>query len=75
MSGNWINSGFFGYGFFSIFIIIAIFFIILWLVKPNQSSSVSYSSNGALDTLKMRLAKGEMTEEEYDRLRRKIEQS
>ncbi|MDP4552311.1 SHOCT domain-containing protein [Alkalihalobacillus macyae] len=64
------GNSFFGFGFLFILIIIAIIVVVFWMRKPG-SSSKSSSTNSA-ETLKERLANGEITEEEYDRLKRKL---
>ncbi|MFL8935270.1 SHOCT domain-containing protein [Rossellomorea oryzaecorticis] len=40
----------------------------------NESHHSNQNSNQALNVLKERLAKGDITEEEYDRLKRKLDQ-
>ncbi|WP_273852594.1 SHOCT domain-containing protein [Guptibacillus spartinae] len=67
MSGG-MNGGFWGFVFFGILIAIAIIAIIVWMMKPEKKSS----DLNSLDTLKERLARGEISEEEYDRLKKKI---
>ncbi|WP_082235473.1 SHOCT domain-containing protein [Halobacillus massiliensis] len=74
MNGG-MGGGFFGFGFIGIIIILAIIAIIIWMMKPSPNDkSKNFSSNKSLDTLKERLAKGEISEEEYDRLKRKLDQ-
>lgn len=74
MNGTGMGGGFFGFGFFGILIILAIIAIIVWMMKgSNNNSSHPSSSNRSLEILKERLAKGEISEEEYDRLKRKLE--
>ncbi|MFG6114672.1 SHOCT domain-containing protein [Halobacillus sp. MO56] len=78
MNGGGMNGGmggFFGFGFIWILIIIAIIAIVVWMMKPGSNNKQDHtSSNKSLDTLKERLARGEISEEEYDRLKRKLEQ-
>jgi len=70
MSGNGMGGGFFGFGLISLLIIAAIIFIVVWMMKPDKKQT----SSDSLETLKKRLAQGEITEEEYDRLKKKLEQ-
>ncbi|MFC7063589.1 SHOCT domain-containing protein [Halobacillus seohaensis] len=75
MNGSGMGGGFFGFGFFGILIVLAIIFIIVWMMKPGTNNQSNHSSrNRPLDTLKERLAKGEISKEEYDRLKHKLEQ-
>ncbi|WP_240375649.1 SHOCT domain-containing protein [Bacillus piscicola] len=75
MNGTGMCGGFFGYGFLWIVIIAAIIAIIVWMRKGSNTTNQSQSSSSRpLETLKERLAKGEITEDEYDRLKRKLEQ-
>ncbi|WP_051302298.1 SHOCT domain-containing protein [Salibacterium aidingense] len=73
MNGTGMDGGFFGFGFFGILIILAIIAIIVWMVKGSDGNSPQSSSNRSLEILKERLAKGEISEGEYDRLKRKLE--
>lgn len=64
-----------GGGIFMWFITIALFALIIYLVyrSVNKGSSfLSADSPDALSILKARLAKGEISEEQYDRLKEKI---
>ncbi|WP_089749888.1 SHOCT domain-containing protein [Halobacillus alkaliphilus] len=70
MNGSGMGGGFFGFGLISILIIAAIIFIVVWMMKPGKNQT----SSDSLETLKKRLARGEITEEEYDRLKKKLEQ-
>ncbi|MGP4078058.1 SHOCT domain-containing protein [Halobacillus sp. K22] len=71
MNGSGMGGGFFGFGLISILVIAAIIVIVVWMMKPGKNQT---SSSDSLETLKKRLAKGEITEEEYDRLKKKLEQ-
>ncbi|MCA0988523.1 SHOCT domain-containing protein [Guptibacillus algicola] len=62
------GGGFFGFGFLFILIIIAIIIVVFWMRKPNSHKS----SKGSTEILKERLAKGEITEEEYEQLKKKL---
>ncbi|WP_182200146.1 SHOCT domain-containing protein [Paraliobacillus salinarum] len=68
---NWYGNGMFGFSFFGLIILIGLVILVVWVVK-NGSSEKSNQANNALDILKYRLAKGEISEEEYDRLKNKI---
>ena len=62
------GGGFFGFSFIFLFLIIAIITVIFWMRKPN-----SYKSDkDSMETLNERLAKGEITEEEHQRLKKKL---
>lgn len=78
MNGGGMGGGFFGTGFLFILLIIAIIGVFIWMMKSNPKGEANFPTqnmnNQALDRLKERLAKGEITEEEYDRLKRKLEQ-
>jgi len=71
-----------GMGFFSgmgitwILIIGILIFIIAALFFKNQSNDKSETGdeNNSLDTLKNRLARGEISTEEYDRLKKKLDE-
>ncbi|GAA3731633.1 hypothetical protein GCM10022378_19870 [Salinicoccus jeotgali] len=64
--------GFFGFGFFGLIIVIAMFLILIWALRGNNRNNSQPTENRALDILNERLAKGEISEEEYERLREKI---
>ena len=53
------------FGVLSILVILAIIALILWIVRRISKNDV--------DILKRRLAKGEITRDEYDELRKKLE--
>ncbi|RSL29830.1 SHOCT domain-containing protein [Salibacterium salarium] len=73
MNGTGMGSEF--YGFFGILIIIAIIAVVVWMMRGANSNHLSQSSsNHSLAILKKRLAKGEISEEEYDRLKKKLEE-
>lgn len=72
MNGQGMMGGFFGMG-VSWLLIIAIIIVALFLMKSwsgNQQKSANHQDSLAI--LKQRLARGEITEEEYDRLKKKI---
>jgi putative membrane protein len=78
MNGGGMGGGFFGSGLLFILLIIAIVGVFIWMMRSNPKGEASpptqNMNNQALDRLKERLAKGEITEEEYNRLKRKLEQ-
>ena len=63
------------FGFCSVWsIIIVIILVVVWMIKERKNSTNGSSKVKISETLKIRLAKGEITEEEYDRLKRKLEE-
>ncbi|MEC3885135.1 SHOCT domain-containing protein [Halobacillus sp. HZG1] len=75
--GNSFFGGFFGFGLILLILIIAIFFIVRWMMKPNaeerNSNDREHREPRSKEVLKKRLASGEITEEEYDRLKKKLD--
>ncbi|WP_394219484.1 SHOCT domain-containing protein [Halobacillus trueperi] len=75
--GNNFFGGFLSFGLILLILIIAIFFIIRWMMKPNanerNSNDRARGETRSKEVLKNRLASGEITEEEYDRLRKKLD--
>ncbi|GGM29465.1 hypothetical protein GCM10011351_14470 [Paraliobacillus quinghaiensis] len=75
MNGSGMGGGFFGFGFFSIFIIIAIVAVIFWMFNNRgTSSSHNRTESNSFEILKRRLANGEISEEEYERLKKKLQE-
>lgn len=75
MDGSGMGGGFFGFGFFSIFMIIAIVLVIFWMINPRgTSSSHNQTDSDSFEILNRRLANGEISEEEYERLKRKLQE-
>ncbi|WP_349407492.1 SHOCT domain-containing protein [Pseudalkalibacillus sp. SCS-8] len=74
MNGGMMGGGFFGYGILFILIILAIIFITVWMFRSKPKHREDHSSETSHETLKRRLAKGEISEEEYDRMKRKLEE-
>ncbi|MDP4553543.1 SHOCT domain-containing protein [Alkalihalobacillus macyae] len=70
MNGNGMGEGFMGFGFFGILILVLIVLIVVWMMKSGSN----ISHNNSVETLNQRLAKGEISEEEYDRLKKKLNQ-
>lgn len=77
MHGGWMHNygigGFFGYCSYWP-IIIAVILGVIWLLRGRNNSKNGLYKSKALETLTIRLAKGEITEEEYDRVKRKLEE-
>jgi len=67
--------GFMGVGWlFQILILILFFLIVWWIIKGSSIFGYKSGANeNALDILKKRLAKGEIDQKEYDRLKKEIE--
>jgi putative membrane protein len=78
MNGGGMGGGFFGTGFLFIILIVAIVSVFVWMMRTktprNENKPTQNSNRHTLDLLKERLAKGEITEEEYERLKRKIDE-
>ena len=73
MSGSPFMGGFFGYAFMILFWVFVIIGIV-WLIRSVMSGNggTSEITPRALDTLKNRYAKGEITKEEFDRIKNDI---
>ncbi|OXS61474.1 putative membrane protein [Bacillus sp. V-88] len=77
MNGGGMGGGFFGTGFLIIILIVAIVGVFIWMMRsktPKENHPMHNENRHSLSLLKDRLAKGEITEEEYERLKRKIEE-
>ncbi|WP_406686283.1 SHOCT domain-containing protein [Rossellomorea vietnamensis] len=77
MNGGGMGGGFFGTGFLFILLIIAILGVFVWMMRaktPKENNQTPNANRHSLSLLKGRLAKGEITEEEYERLKRKIQE-
>lgn len=70
MNGNGMHDGFMGFGFFGILILVLIILIVVWMMRPGSNRSF----NKSVETLNERLAKAEISEEEYNRLRKRVNQ-
>jgi putative membrane protein len=57
-----------------ILFVIAVFVLVIWIVKKllNNQKPKAIESSKALEIIKERYAKGEITKEEYDNLRRDL---
>lgn len=62
---------------FWILVIIGVVLLIVWLVNQNKTSTESKSqdeiSDSAMEILKQRYAKGEISEDEFEEMKRKLE--
>ncbi len=65
---------FMGFGWlFQIIIIILFFLVVLWLLRSSGSFGFKcFKNESALDILKKRLAKGEISMKEYENLKKEI---
>lgn len=77
--GDWFGHTLFG-GFFMIIVWVAVIFFVVWVVR--ELSTGSRNSGGrtdggkaALDILKERYAKGELTKEQFESMKKEIERS
>ena len=77
MMSGWGFMGWFG-GIFMlvvwVLVIVGLIYLIKWLVQSTKAEhgATRSDSAGALDILKQRYAKGEMSKEEFDRMKREI---
>jgi len=77
---GWPMMGFGGFGVFGmifsfvIFIAIAIgvIFLIIWLVKRTGYSASNDTSSRSIEVLKERYAKGELTKEQYENMKKDL---
>ncbi|GAB4074035.1 hypothetical protein GCM10028778_15380 [Barrientosiimonas marina] len=53
-------------------ITLAVILMAVWFFKRGETNPPRSSGGDSLDTLKERLAKGEISEETYDRLKQKL---
>jgi len=80
MRGQHMNHGMYGYGFGYNFWLIALIVLliiminigIMLLVKNSKNKNEAPTSSTPIHILKERLAKGEIDEDEYDRLKEKL---
>ena len=62
-----------GYGFLStLFIIFAVIFIVVMLLKVGKSSSMHESDDEALNILKRRYAKGDIDKKQFQEMKKDI---
>ena len=71
---NGIDGSFMGFGWiFGLFFIGLIVWVVIALVNKNQNSNQSLPSSGTpLDILKSRYARGEITKDEFDEMKRNL---
>ena len=77
MMGNWTMDGGMGIWMFInmifwILAIIGIVFLVIWVVRRAGGSEPGKSEESALDILKKRYARGEITKEEYEEKKQDI---
>lgn len=73
MGWGWIGLGVLHMGLFWILVILGIVVLVKWLVSSPPGSSLPPRSEGrALDILKERYAKGEITREQFEQMKREI---
>ncbi|MBC8500777.1 MAG: SHOCT domain-containing protein [Nanoarchaeota archaeon] len=75
MHGYSMGYGFMGFGWISQIIILILFFLVVWWLIRN-SGSFGYKcgeNETATDILKKRLAAGEISQKEYQNLKKEIE--
>jgi len=76
MMGGW-GMGWFGMIFMFVFlvlVVVGLVFLIKWLIKATKGEKdVTIGSSKAIDILKERYAKGELTKEEFEKIRRDLE--
>ena len=70
MMGGW---GFFGI-FFWIIVIVGIVLLVVWLNRKQVKNQSSNSDESALNILKKRYALGEISKEDYERMKKEISQ-
>ncbi|WP_147805324.1 SHOCT domain-containing protein [Alkalicoccus halolimnae] len=78
MNGNW-GSGMFVSGLIWILFLVLLIVLIIFLVNKlsgtgNSSSSTAPLRDESLNILKERFARGEISEEEYDRIKQKLKE-
>ena len=79
LDGGWYGHTFFG-GFFMIIVWVAVIFFVVWLVRELSGGNRSGHGSGggtdcgkaALDILKERYAKGELTKEQFETMKKEI---
>ncbi|PRO66664.1 electron transporter RnfE [Alkalicoccus urumqiensis] len=70
--GNWFG-GFMGFGFFFFLLFTALIVYLIWsIAAKGSSSSAGRNEESAEQILEKRYARGELSEEEYERMRAKL---
>jgi len=80
MMWGWPMMGFGGFGgigmifgfIFFILIVIGVIFLIIWLVKRSGYSATDKTSTKSIEVLKERYAKGELTKEQYENMKKDL---
>lgn len=75
MSGGMMNGSMFGFGLIALILLILIILVLIWMFRSFSKRSSQTKSNTAYERLDQRLANGEMSEKEYDRLKQKIREN
>ncbi len=71
--------GMMGYGYmglgwlFQVFILVLFFLIVWWILKSSSSFGFKVGDESAVDILKKRLASGDISQKEYESLKKEIE--
>ena len=66
------SGGMVGFGFLVLILLVLIVLVLVWMFRPSTKHSSRTKSGTASERLDQRLANGDISEEEYDRLKRKI---
>lgn len=72
MGWGWIGLGMLHVGLFWILVILGIVVLVKWLASGPPSSVPPRSEARAIDILKARYAKGELTREQFEQMKREI---
>ena len=73
--GYGFGSGMFSFGLFGFLIFIGLIILVIWVIKSGSTTGTTSSRRDQpLETLKQRLAQGDISEEEYDRLKNKLDE-
>lgn len=72
MGWGWIGLGFLHMGLFWVLVILGIVVLVKWLASGPPTSLPPGSERRALDILKERYAKGELTREQFEQMKREI---
>ena len=68
------SAGYMGFGWlYQIIILLVFFMIIWWMVRGNNFGYKCKKNESALDILKRRLASGEITDKEFHKLKKDIQ--